>query len=349
MVSSYPPPYGGVSIHAHRLRRRLLEAGHECTVWGNQNRPEEGLFPFPKAKGRLRELARRAPDSIFHVQSRHLAAGRLAAAHDRVVNTVHNQTRVDDTFTGGRFPVEWLKRKRTLRSFRKVRHLIAVSERIREQMLAFGFDPARVHVINAYLAPGDDEQAHPANLEAFEKFRRRFETIATANTSGISTYHGADRYGADMCIRLVARLKERRPGFGVALAAPISKGTEYLAAHQKLARELGVADRILWLLEPGAYHPIMRHCDLVLRPTNMDGFAITVAEACEFGVPVVASDVCVRPAGCRLFRTRDMDDFEAKAEEVLDDLETWSRRSYESRERDHFPEILEVYRDLSGG
>jgi glycosyltransferase involved in cell wall biosynthesis len=349
LLSAFPPPYGGVSVHVYRLRARLVEQGHQVTVWCDHDRPEEGLRRFGSKEEWIRTMAQEARDAIIHIHNAHLVAGLLAPKHPHLINTVHNQARIDDTFTGGRFPIDWLRRKRVSHHFKKVRYLIGVSDKIKEQMVEImGFRPDQVRVINAYLPPLASEVPAEKNLEAFEAFRQRFSVLATANTSATKLFHGADQYGMDMCVELAARMKDRNPDFGLVLAAPVAKGTAYLSALRKRAEDLGVSDRILWLLELGAYHPIVRECQLFLRPANTDGFAISIVEACEFGVPVVASDACVRPPGCLLFRDRDMDDFQAKVELALGDLDVWSQRSLESRERDRFPEVLAYYEDVLG-
>ncbi len=346
LVGPLPPPYGGVSVHIHRLRSRLLRAGHECSVWGNHERPDERVFAISSTLKGLRELRRQDADAVFHFHANYLLAGLLARKRRRVLFTVHNQ-RINQILHGGRFPKQWLYRQVAGRAFRKVPRLIAVSELARDELVRFGFARPAVSVINAYLRPEEDEQAHPANVEAFGAFRQRFGVIATANAWALRFHEGADLYGIDMCLELLRRLCTRRPEFGIVLAVPIGKGTPYFAELHQRANEFGVAERVLWLTEAGAYQPILRQCDLFLRPTNTDGFCISIAESCEFGIPIVASDAAVRPQGCLLFSTRDMDDFAAKVEQALDKGPLWSQRSLASKEPDHFAEILAIYESLA--
>ena len=56
---------------------------------------------------------------------------------------------------------------------------------------------------------------------------------------------------------------------------------------------------------------------MVVRSTFADGDAITVREALDLGVPVVASDTDFRPAGVVLFRKGDAVDLLEKLTEVL--------------------------------
>ena len=48
-------------------------------------------------------------------------------------------------------------------------------------------------------------------------------------------------------------------------------------------------------VKEGPFIPVLRLTDVLLKPTNTDGDAISVREALYLGVPVVASDVVERP------------------------------------------------------
>jgi glycosyltransferase involved in cell wall biosynthesis len=78
-----------------------------------------------------------------------------------------------------------------------------------------------------------------------------------------------------------------------------------------------VEGRVLLNIASGIFVPVLAEADVFVRPTNTDGDANSVREALYLGVPAVASDVVERPAGTILFRTRDLDDLEAKVRSVL--------------------------------
>jgi len=64
--------------------------------------------------------------------------------------------------------------------------------------------------------------------------------------------------------------------------------------------------------------PVISRSDLFLRPTTTDGDAVSVREALELGVPVVASDAVPRPDAVVLYRAGDLADFVAKVREALE-------------------------------
>ena len=63
--------------------------------------------------------------------------------------------------------------------------------------------------------------------------------------------------------------------------------------------------------------PLFKKVDLFLRPTNTDGFGISLAEAIHFGTLAIASDVCPRPEGTILFKNRDFNDLFTKVNKIL--------------------------------
>lgn len=93
--------------------------------------------------------------------------------------------------------------------------------------------------------------------------------------------------GFDLAIRAAGELmaRGRCPVFLI-----IGRGPEERALRE-LASSLGVADRVRFL---GARHDvgaILRDaCDLVLVPSRLEAFGLTVAEAAIFGVPAIASN-----------------------------------------------------------
>jgi len=295
---------------------------------------------------RLKQLP---TDSIYHVHNLHLHAGRLSQIQRNVINTVHNQARMVDTFGGGSGFVEKLKRAYVAHVFKKVPTIVAVSDHIRQQMTEqLGIPAERVRVVNAYIPPEPDELADPKEYERVKIFRERFEFLGTACTTANQMWEGIDRYGIDMCIDMLVDMKASKIDLGIVVAAPNAQGTSYAKTLHAYAEDKGVADRILWLFSPGFYHPIMQECSLYLRPTNADGFAIAVAEACEFGVPVVASNVCARPQGCALFETRSDEAFSQCVKKVLYDLTHWQEQSRTGKEPDRYPDLLSVYESVCG-
>lgn len=340
-----PPPFGGVSVHVARLRQQLLDEGHACTVWCDRDDSKLGLKRFGSTNQAVRALGALENGSILHFHSAYLAAGFLASRGRRVVATFHDH-RIPQMTRGGSFPRQWIGRRLTKYLLRRIPQAIAVSRQTREALLREHFPSEAISVINAFLPPTDQEHAHPDNAKAVARFRSQYGLLATANAWAPRFFDGADLYGLDLCVGMLAELRDRWPELGLVLAVPQGRGNEYVAHLQAQIESMGLTERVLWLFDSGAYHPILRECDIFLRPTNTDGFATSIVEAFEYGIPVVASDAVERPEGCLQFRSRDLSDLCGKVDEVLGNRSYWMERSRKSREPDHYSEILQTYRQF---
>jgi glycosyltransferase involved in cell wall biosynthesis len=346
LIGPYPPPFGGVSVHIRRLRTRLLETGHDCVVWSHEARPELGVRAYGSNRQGYRALQRLDRCAVLHFHGRHLAAGLLSCRGRRVVWTMHNE-RIGADLLGGRFPLQWAFRRVSAHYFRKICRYIAISHWVRQELVAFGCPDAAIRVISSYLRPDEDETAPEENLAALEAFRGRFPRLVSTSSWAPRFYRGADMYGIDLCIEMLPLVQQEHPDLGLVLVLPWPPDAPYLQELRRRAEALGVQERILWLHKPGAYHPIQRRCDLFIRATNTDGFGVTMAEAMEFDVPVIASDAAPRPAGSVIFRDRDANDLAQKVSESLHNLPALIARTQALKEPDHFVEVLAVYQELA--
>jgi glycosyltransferase involved in cell wall biosynthesis len=91
----------------------------------------------------------------------------------------------------------------------------------------------------------------------------------------------------------------------------------------------------------------MQSSDIMLRTTWYDGDAISVREALQLRVPVIASDNGMRPEGTHLIPARDLGALVAAVDKILDGP---SPRVPVASESDrNLEEILTVYQELIRG
>jgi len=83
--------------------------------------------------------------------------------------------------------------------------------------------------------------------------------------------------------------------------------------------------------------------EVFVRPTNLDGDAISIREALYFGVPSVASGVVARPRECILFKSRDIKDFTLKTKDVLDNYKYYKKKLDKVKIEDNAEEVIKVY------
>ena len=86
--------------------------------------------------------------------------------------------------------------------------------------------------------------------------------------------------------------------------------------------------------------------DIVLRPTNTDGDALTVREALFLGKKVLASDIVERPEGTILFKTRDIDDLEKRLSSIINERKLKPGKDYIQTSDNDIKSLKEFYTTL---
>jgi glycosyltransferase involved in cell wall biosynthesis len=179
--------------------------------------------------------------------------------------------------------------------------------------------PRATRVQHPFIAPPLEEEeeigrTYPPDVLDFVADR---QPLVIANAFRITFDRGLDLYGLDMCVELVARLKETHPRVGLLFALSEIGDRPYYAEINRRIDALGVRDSFHFMTGQRELWPLFRRADLMVRPTSNDGYGISIAEALYFGCPAVASDVCERPPGTVLFATRDPEDFLRKCLDAL--------------------------------
>jgi glycosyltransferase involved in cell wall biosynthesis len=184
--------------------------------------------------------------------------------------------------------------------------VVCVNEQIRMALDSCGYDRGKTLLMPAFLFDTKEEKELDARIEReLERFRPLLSLVAFFR----------QEYGVELMIEALGRLAERFPQAGCAVMGS-GNGEDRL---RQLAAERGVTDRLVWLgdLEHGECLSVMKRSDLFVRPTYTDGDSVSVREAVELRVPVVASNVGHRPAGVLLFQPGDVEDLAAKCEAAL--------------------------------
>jgi glycosyltransferase involved in cell wall biosynthesis len=338
--AAFPPPVGGISVHAERLARLLHGAGFQVVGFdmaGRRGAPPP--LPFPRRAGRPEVAVLRLlfswliqPPAVVHL---HVSATRRAALlfpllvllsrRSKIVITIHSGSfgqRVAEV--PGRF--RWLRR-----GFQSASAVIAVSAENRDLVIRrFDLPPDRVHLIPAFLAPPSVPRPPGGGPGAPRR-------VWLASGFGTSLYFweglleavaGLDRLDE---LVLVFYCRYDSPYFEEILAQAARLGPFQVTIRRDLTAE--------------AFQHELARTTLFIRPTLTDGDSIAVREALGFAIPVVASDAVARPEGCTLFRTRDVADLRRK---LMDASKPGAPRPRPGK-ADYSQPILELYRRLIPG
>jgi len=316
LIGPYPPPHGGVSVHIYEACRQLRAAGIACRVV-NLDRgapPSADYLSVRSASGLLRVLSAHAGQGwTLHLHTNgHNAkswltallcglAGRRAPA---CVLTLHSGM-LPDYLEGAAFRLH--RRLLARLCCMLYGRVIAVSPRVRESLLALGVAAERLELQPAFLFPGAAPAELPPAIAGLLEGRR--PVLSTA-------LFFRPEYGFELLVEAVKRLRARYPAIG----SVVMGSGEQRGAAQRLVCAAGLQDAIL--LAGDVTHEVslavQARSDVFVRPTLADGDSISVREAAALGVPVVASDVGMRPPEAILFESGDVDALVAAIQGALD-------------------------------
>jgi len=231
---------------------------------------------------------------------------------------------------------------------KSVSHCIAINPDIKEKLEAMGAQPEKISVIPSFLPP-------PVRAEEIAEIPREtwdfiagHKPVIAANAYAIIKYQGQDLYGIDMCIELCAALKNIYPGVGLVFFLPRIGDNEYFDKLKRRISEKGVEDDFLFQTTPCQLYPVLMKSDIFVRPTAIDSYGISVAEAIHFKVPAIASDVCLRPEGTVIFKSRDIAEFIDRVRTVWENYTDFKSKLESPQMPVVLKEILAVYGAVAG-
>jgi glycosyltransferase involved in cell wall biosynthesis len=295
LIGPYPPPYGGVSMHIKRLKA-LLSDWFTINVVDESRERKENIFNL-RSLNIFTYLFKVFKSDIVHIHSGkfifrmlHFLAASLF--FKKKIITIHG-------YEPGRGANIRPMDRLILNNCSKV---IFVSKELAE-----AFKVRQFIIKEAFLPPDvNDEAAIPAAVKGWiDQKRSQGYMISVANAWRLDRHENEDLYGLDLCI--LAAKKNKDDGIRSAFIFIVcdDSGVIKIDQYKKQIKEFGLEDCFLLWESPLSFIKLVIEADMVLRPTNTDGDALTVREGLFLGKPVIASDVVLRPGGTKLFRTRD--------------------------------------------
>ncbi len=274
------PEGGGCERYVELLAGALAAAGDRVTVHcgafpGGAPVEERAGVRFVRRGGRftvypygLLAVLRHRPDVVVDVQNGIPFFAPLV--HRRVVVVVHHVSREQwfGTFSPRAARIGWwLESRIAPRLYRRARY-VAVSGPTRDDLAAFGVDPARVTIVHNATEPVPSlpGPTAPADLCVIARLVPHKQTREA--------------------IEVLARLAPDYPDLRLRI---VGDGPER-AALAEFAGELGVADRVELLgpVSEPVKHEVLRASAVLLCPSAKEGWGRVVMEAAGHGVPTVA-------------------------------------------------------------
>jgi glycosyltransferase involved in cell wall biosynthesis len=211
-------------------------------------------------------------------------------------------------------------------------NIICVSEEVRKAIQCFLKHDHKFHVIPAFIGATDMDQSFSETTARFlEKHTPVISTVA----------HFSPEYGLRVLLEAVAKVKEKFEKLGLIV---IGEGEE--KEINRRIEDLGIKQNVL--IRNGLEHSkciySIKHTDLFIRPSYIDGDSIAVREAIYLGIPVLASDAVKRPPQACLFKTGDVENLKDKIELMLGTQPGIPLAGRNNVDGDTLGKILKLYR-----
>ncbi len=221
----------------------------------------------------LRRMVREQKVDVIHTHLTRAtymgyAAGHLA--HVPVISTVHVLTRD--------FAYRWLPRGN--HSF------VAVSNYLRERLIARGVPEARVHTV--YNGTDFTDLTADDRIVPAPSLSVRAELGLPADSELIGQIGRVDSFkGAPLLVRAAAEVVAKRPRAYFVFVGHAEPGIQQ--ALWELASEAGIDDRLRFTGVRDDVPRIMNAMDVISVPSETETFGMVIAEAMAMGRPVVAT------------------------------------------------------------
>lgn len=310
IIGSCPPPLGGISVYIYRYKRKLESEGESVEVIDTSR--------MSHAKRMLNMIRLMLIPENFYIQFNSydfpMMIAMLMRPFPAKITFYHHGHGILDR-------VSTLKRMIFKRFLKRVDECLYVGPHLPDFYRKQGFvpDSNKMRVQSAFLPPPpEDEQAIWQTYDQPTlKFIDLHQPLIVANAFKLVFYNGVELYGLDMCIDLIAKLKKLHPDVGLIFALAEIGDNNYFDTMRARMDELEISDNIHFIMGQKELWPMFKKADLMVRPTCVDGYGISIAEALYFGCPAVASNVCSRADGAIIFDNRDFEDLSAKCIDAL--------------------------------
>jgi glycogen(starch) synthase len=310
IVGPYPPPFGGVSSHVQRATSALGRAGHTVAVlnhFGTQPAGTPVMGSLHRNPFHYFIKLRKARAGVVHYHYAGRLSLLLAAAlarwprdESRWLITLHNHSLERHLARRPSGPlIRW--------ALGRFDQIVAVSPEIARFLKDHRVDTPTV-VLPAYVpshAPAPAAHQNLVSSAAREDwapaafFERPGETLVVSAYRVIRFGSGGDLYGLEAAAKTFAALGKDRAELRLAIFLSHPPRGRWAKRHLRLVlQNVGpeLRERVgIWVGEQllQAFRPNV----IYLRPTQTDGDAVSVREALDRAVPVIASDCVARPAG----------------------------------------------------
>lgn len=303
LIGPFPPPFGGVSVHIQRLSN-LLNSYFTINIVDESRNIKASIFNIRTLKA-FRYLSLIKRSDIIHI---HSGKYILRLLHFMVAKIFHKQI----IFTVHAYPENGKKIIEKYVDnvvFSKADKVVFVSEKI-----AKNFNLRQSYIREAFLPPNlEQEVSLPIDLISWIKRKKeQGYFICSGNAWRLDVYNNEDLYGLDLFIEVAnfCKINNIKIAFVFTISDP--DGKVNLKEYRQLIKKYDIKDTIYINESAISFIRLIIESEIILRPTNTDGDALTIREGIYFNKIVIASDIVKRPDETILFQNRSSNSLNKK-------------------------------------
>lgn len=328
-IGPLPPPSGGASLHISRMAK-LIENEFDIELIDESRTIKKDQFSI-RSLNLLVYLKKVLKSDLIYIHSGvnilryfHLVVGCLTLK--KMILTLHSYPKRKKSLL--RFMDEFF--------FKKADVIFVVNSEI---LLRLSLPPEKYVIRSAFIPPKMDTEPNLPNelIDWIDDRKNKGKKIICANAWQLRIFNNQDLYGLDICIEVTRQLIEIGAEISfVFIVSSLEENRNMFLDYQQIIENSGIKENFLLFNESISFVRLIEHSDIVLRPTNTDGDALTVREALFLGKSVIASDAVKRPAGTVTFKSRDEADLNRKISEMISAGNEKELRQTKESEEDYF-------------
>lgn len=311
IIGPYAPPFGGVSIHIKRLIT-LLSTNFEIIKIDESPHIKPTLFNI-RSFNLFRYIKLVSKSNIIHIHSGHYLLRLLhfftaKILDKKLIITVHAYEENGKTF---------VEKYIDLFIFKQTGLVLIVNEEISQKL-----NLKNSIIKNAFLPPNlREEEPLPLYINNWIQDKKdNGYFICCSNASRLDVCNNEDLYGLDLCIEAAKICKEKNIKIAFVFIVSDTTGVLNIKFYEDLIQKYHLANLFYLHKFSISFISLVKQADIILRPTNTDGDALTVREGLFLKKKVIASNVVKRPEGTYIFKNRDLSSLMNVLNEVENDL-----------------------------
>lgn len=348
----FPPNIGGVSIHVHRLSKRMLHDNILSIVYVN-NYDKFGLYEYPNycvdvsikhrwsfiGKMKWIRVMKKDPADIFHLHGSLYwdfvyVFVLVVVFRKSIVFSVHDQMQLNKSI------ICTLLCKLLYMLVPKSRlHFIAVNPIIETQLINIGIDKDNIFVIPAFIQDDDTAALDIELVEAIDD-----SIILLLYAPSLHNEGEYEIYGIPFAIIAFSHLLKLNK-YKVKMILCVPNGINH-KLYNSILKDSEIPSNNLLLFEKPVSNmaKLLESVDIYIRPTITDGDSVLVREAIAANCVVLTSDAVARPKGVFLYKTGDLNDFLCELINIIKNI--YLITNNENKEKDYYSKIISVYKNI---